>query len=132
MQVQLKVNGKAASIDVAPNTLLVHALRENLFPGDSWWRAYGFILAWPLMAWNVFTEAPNTWWLVISFVQTFVIIPLIVWRWGKGAYCGWVCSCGALAETMGDRHREKMPHGKRWNQVNLVGQVILATAVLGL
>ena len=30
MQVQFKVNGKAASIDVAPNTLLVHALREQL------------------------------------------------------------------------------------------------------
>ena len=30
MQVQLKVNGKAASVDVAPNTLLVQVLRENL------------------------------------------------------------------------------------------------------
>jgi len=30
MQVQLKVNGKSSSIDVAPNTLLVQALRENL------------------------------------------------------------------------------------------------------
>ncbi|RYY91050.1 MAG: (2Fe-2S)-binding protein [Comamonadaceae bacterium] len=30
MQVQLKVNGRAASVDVAPNTLLVTALRENL------------------------------------------------------------------------------------------------------
>ncbi len=30
MQVQLKVNGRAASIDVAPNTLLVTALREHL------------------------------------------------------------------------------------------------------
>src|SRR6185369_9156409 len=30
MQVQLKVNGKPASIDVAPNTLLVYALREHL------------------------------------------------------------------------------------------------------
>lgn len=30
MQVQMKVNGKSVSIDVAPNTLLVHALRENL------------------------------------------------------------------------------------------------------
>jgi carbon-monoxide dehydrogenase small subunit len=30
MLVQLKVNGKAASLDVAPNTLLVTALRENL------------------------------------------------------------------------------------------------------
>ena len=30
MQVQFKVNGKSASVDVPPNTLLVHALRENL------------------------------------------------------------------------------------------------------
>jgi aerobic carbon-monoxide dehydrogenase small subunit len=30
MLVQLKVNGKAASLDVAPNTLLVTAIRENL------------------------------------------------------------------------------------------------------
>ena len=30
MQVQLKVNGKAASLDVPPNTLLVQAIREHL------------------------------------------------------------------------------------------------------
>ncbi len=30
MQVQLKVNGKAVAIDVAPNTLLVQAIREQL------------------------------------------------------------------------------------------------------
>ena len=30
MQVQFKVNGKASSLDLAPNTLLVQALRENL------------------------------------------------------------------------------------------------------
>jgi carbon-monoxide dehydrogenase small subunit len=30
MLVQLKVNGRPASIDVAPNTLLVTAIRENL------------------------------------------------------------------------------------------------------
>ena len=30
MQVQLKVNGKAASLDVPPNTLLVTAIREHL------------------------------------------------------------------------------------------------------
>ena len=30
MQVQLKVNGRAATIDVEPNTLLVQAIREHL------------------------------------------------------------------------------------------------------
>jgi NosR/NirI family transcriptional regulator, nitrous oxide reductase regulator len=96
----------------------------------AYWRAYGFILAWPLMVYNVFTDAPIAWWLVIAFLQTFVIIPAIVWRWGKGAYCGWICSCGALAETMGDKQRHKMPHGPFWNRLNMAGQVILALAFL--
>jgi len=96
--------------------------------GREYWRAFGFVLAWPLFFWNVFTEAPMWGWLAVSLVQTFVIIPLIVWKWGKGAYCGWICSCGALAETMGDSLRQKMPHGKNWNRLNLVGQVFLGVA----
>ena len=59
-----------------------------------------------------------------------IIIPLIVRRWGKGAYCGWICSCGALAETLGDTHRQKMPHGPRANRWNMAGQVILGIALL--
>jgi NosR/NirI family transcriptional regulator, nitrous oxide reductase regulator len=99
---------------------------DNLFPDHSWWRAFGLILAWPLFVWNFFNWKPLSWWLVIGSIQTFVLIPLIVRRWGKGAYCGWICSCGALAETLGDTQRQKMPHGPRWNRLNLVGQVILA------
>ncbi|MFN8180060.1 MAG: NAD(P)-binding domain-containing protein [bacterium] len=113
----------------------VAPLADALFPRTQWdpqgreyWRAFGFILAWPLFLWNVFTSKPNGVWLTISLLQTFVIVPWIVWRWGKGAYCGWICSCGALAETMGDTHRAKMPHGPAWNRVNLVGQAILAVA----
>ena len=82
----------------------------------AYWRAYGFILAFPLNVYNVFTDHPLWLWLAISFMQTFVIIPLIIFRWGKGAYCGWICSCGALAETMGDTQRAKMPHGPIWNR----------------
>jgi thioredoxin reductase/ferredoxin len=109
---------------------------DNLFPpadyghGREYWRAFGFILAWPLFIWNVFSPRPLAWWLVIAFVQTFVLIPLVIRRWGKGAYCGWICSCGALAETMGDAQRQKMPHGPIWNRVNMTGQVILAAAFL--
>jgi thioredoxin reductase/ferredoxin len=108
---------------------------DALFPivkyghGREYWRATGFILAWPLFIWNVFTGQPLWWWLGISFVQTFIIIPLIIYYWGKGAYCGWICSCGALAETMGDAHRQKMPHGPFWNRVNMLGQIILFAAV---
>jgi thioredoxin reductase/Pyruvate/2-oxoacid:ferredoxin oxidoreductase delta subunit len=109
-------------------------IADNLFPvvsyghGREYWRAFGLILAWPLFIWNFFTPQPMWWWLVIGFVQTFVIIPWIIRRWGKGAYCGWICSCGALAETLGDRHRAKMPHGPLWNRLNMTGHVILAVA----
>jgi polyferredoxin len=67
-------------------------------------------------------------WLIIGFVQTFVAIPILVYFWGKGAYCGWICSCGGLAETMGDTQRHKMPHGPFWNRLNLVGQGVLLVA----
>ncbi len=105
-------------------------LAEQLFPRGEYWRAYGLILAWPLFVYNVFTDQPLWGWLVISFVQTFVLIPLLIRYAGKGGYCGWICSCGALAETLGDTQREKMPHGPRWNRLNMVGQVILAIALI--
>jgi thioredoxin reductase/ferredoxin/uncharacterized membrane protein (UPF0136 family) len=95
---------------------------------NQFWRSFGFILAWPLFIYNIFTEAPIWGWIIFGFVQTFVIIPLIVWRWGKGAYCGWICSCGAMAETLGDQHRHKMPHGPKWNRLNMIGQWVLAIA----
>lgn len=98
--------------------------------GREYWRAYGLILAWPLFVYNAFTHQPLWGWLIVGFLQTFVLIPLIVWRWGKGAYCGWICSCGALAETLGDQHRHKMPHGPFWNRLNMLGQAILAFAAL--
>ncbi len=109
-------------------------IADNLFPvcsydyGREYWRSFGLILAWPLFLWNFFTAKPMTWWLIIGCMQTFVLIPLLVRRWGKGAYCGWICSCGALAETLGDGQRGKMPHGPRWNRLNLVGQAILVVA----
>jgi NosR/NirI family transcriptional regulator, nitrous oxide reductase regulator len=112
-------------------------LADELFPRVTWdpngrayYHAFGFILAWPLFVWNVFTEQPMWLWLGISFLQTFVLIPLMIWRWGKGAYCGWICSCGGMAETLGDAHRQKMPHGPIWNRLNMIGQVFLAVCLL--
>ncbi len=96
----------------------------------AYWRSYGFVLAWPLMVYNVFTQQPMPAWLAICFLQTFVLIPLLIYHYGKGAYCGWICSCGGLAETMGDNQRHKMPHGPKSNRLNMVGQALLAAALL--
>jgi thioredoxin reductase/ferredoxin len=111
------------------------ALADALFPetsgghGREYWRAFGLVLAWPLFVWNVFTDQPMWAWLILGCLQTFVVIPFIVWRWGKGAYCGWICSCGALAETVGDGLRERMPHGPGWNRLQMLGQLVLAAAL---
>ncbi|MEE2890139.1 MAG: NAD(P)-binding domain-containing protein [Planctomycetota bacterium] len=103
---------------------------EGYGPGREYWRAFGLILAWPLFFWNVFTDQPLMAWLVISLVQTFVLLPLAIWRWGKGVYCGWICSCGALAETLGDTQRRKMPHGILSNRLNFIGQFLLLLCFL--
>jgi NosR/NirI family nitrous oxide reductase transcriptional regulator len=114
--------------------LLPDGLANALFPavdyghGREFWRAYGLILAWPLNVYNVFTAHPLPAWLWICGVQTFVLIPLGIYFYGKGVYCGWICSCGALAETLGDTFRHKMPHGPGWNRLNMLGQGILALA----
>jgi thioredoxin reductase/ferredoxin len=89
----------------------------QVFPGESYWRSYGFILAWPLFMSNLYSSNVTTFWLIFSIAQTFIFIPYIVYRWGKGAYCGWICSCGALAETLGDEYRTLASHGpkaKKW------------------
>lgn len=115
---------------------ILKSIADSLFPeasyghGREYWRAFGFILAWPLFIWKLFSYEPLWGWLIIRIIQTFIIIPAIIYFWGKGAYCGWVCSCGALAETLGDTQRHKMLHGAKWNRVNIVGQVILALAFI--
>jgi NosR/NirI family transcriptional regulator, nitrous oxide reductase regulator len=115
--------------------LLPRGLADALFPvvsyghGREFWRAYGLILAWPLNVYNVFTHEPLGWWIAISIAQTLVLIPLGIYFFGKGIYCGWICSCGALAETLGDTHRHKMPHGPGWNRFNMAGQAVLCIAV---
>jgi NosR/NirI family transcriptional regulator, nitrous oxide reductase regulator len=69
-------------------------------------------------------------WLILSLFQTFFIIPVIVLFWGKGAYCGWICSCGALAETLGNDYRKKALHGTTAKHLENIGQIILLFAII--
>ncbi|MDD5673751.1 MAG: NAD(P)-binding domain-containing protein [Chitinivibrionales bacterium] len=100
-------------------------IMRNVFPGGSYWRSFGLVLAWPLFIHNLATGQPTMFWLTAGIAQTFVIIPYIVYRWGKGAYCGWICSCGALAETLGDEYRTNAPHGPSAKKGENSGQVVL-------
>lgn len=98
-----------------------HWVVKELFP-EGGWSSFGIILFWPL---NFWTFGTSTFWTIFPFIQTFVILPYIVWRWGKGAYCGWICSCGGMAETLGDDYRTKAPHGKFAKKTENIGQLVL-------
>ena len=91
---------------------------------DQAWRSYGIVYAWPLFFYTFFYD-PHTIWVVWGLVLTFVIIPVLVLLHGK-RYCSWICGCGALAETLGDRWRHLAPKGResiRWEWMN--GAVLL-------
>ncbi|MCB0752398.1 MAG: NAD(P)-binding domain-containing protein, partial [Ignavibacteriae bacterium] len=102
----------------------------QVFPNQSYWRSYGFVLAWPLNFSNLYNGNITTFWLIFSLLQTFVFIPAIVYKWGKGAYCGWICSCGALAETLGDEYRTLAPHGAKAKKWENIGQWVLLAAFI--
>jgi len=121
------------------------------------WRAYGLVLAWPLnlkpdsyegfisnYGWvnGVWTEqkpllslwgldfGPNRLYLVWTIFLTIVLIPLLVWRRGM-SYCTWICSCGGLAETVGDDWRQFSPKGPaNTKRERLIYVVLGATGVI--
>jgi len=95
------------------------------------WRSYGLIYAWPLFFYTFFYN-PHEVWVVWGVLLTFVVIPVFVLFQGK-RYCSWICGCGGLAETFGDRWRHLAPKGKisiRWEWMN-VAVLTLAVIVTG-
>ncbi|WP_411823341.1 NAD(P)-binding domain-containing protein [Leptospira sp. 'Mane'] len=117
--------GKAGYLGAKDGFLLT-----QVFPAEAYWKAYGFILAWPLSMGVLYDGGITDFWLIYGLVFSFGVIPLLVYHYGKGAYCGWICSCGGLAETLGDEHREKMPHGKWAYRLEHSGQWILLIAFI--
>ena len=95
------------------------------------WRSYGIVYAWPLFFYTFFYN-PHEIWIAWGILLTFVIIPILVLFHGK-RYCSWICGCGGLAETFGDRWRHLAPKGKtsvRWEWMNLA--VLVAASVVTL
>jgi Pyruvate/2-oxoacid:ferredoxin oxidoreductase delta subunit len=76
---------------------------------------YDFKLAFPLdydffFQWNlrslIDSGGIGIFILVWGTVLTLVIVPVMVYFFGKRWYCSWVCGCGGLAETLGDPYRQ--------------------------
>jgi hypothetical protein len=58
---------------------------------------------------------------------TLVAIPLAS-RWHGKRFCTWVCGCGGLAETLGDRWRHLAAKGPRSRAWEFQGVLILVAA----
>jgi hypothetical protein len=92
------------------------------------WRSYGIVYAWPLFFYTFFGN-PHQVWIVWGALLSFVILPVLVLFHGK-RYCSWICGCGGLAETLGDRWH-LAPKGKasiHWERMNLA--VLIAAAAI--
>ena len=95
---------------------------------DQAWRSYGLVYAWPLFFYSFFYQ-PHQVWVVWGVLLTCVVIPLLVLFQGK-RYCSWICGCGGLAETFGDRWRHLAPKGKRSVRLEVMGLYVLIAAFL--
>ncbi|CAL2108119.1 ferredoxin-type protein NapH [Tenacibaculum sp. 190524A02b] len=73
---------------------------KNAFPLD-----YDFFFEWNL---DTLTNSGGIgiFILVWGILLTLVIVPVMVYFFGKRWYCSWVCGCGGLAETLGDPYRQ--------------------------
>jgi len=73
---------------------------KNAFPLD-----YDFFFEWNLQSLTQ-SGGLGVFILVWGIVLTIVIVPVMVYFFGKRWYCSWVCGCGGLAETLGDPYRQ--------------------------
>ncbi|NNJ89264.1 MAG: 4Fe-4S binding protein [Eudoraea sp.] len=73
---------------------------KNAFPLD-----YDFFFQWNLRS-LINSGGIGLFILVWGTVLTLVIVPVMVYFFGKRWYCSWVCGCGGLAETLGDPYRQ--------------------------
>ncbi|MBT8290850.1 MAG: 4Fe-4S binding protein, partial [Muriicola sp.] len=73
---------------------------KNAFPLD-----YDFFFQWNLRS-LINSGGIGIFILVWGTVLTLIIVPVMVYFFGKRWYCSWVCGCGGLAETLGDPYRQ--------------------------
>ncbi len=73
---------------------------KNAFPLD-----YDFFFSWNLKE-LIASGGLGMFILVWGIVLTLIIVPVMVYFFGKRWYCSWVCGCGGLAETLGDPYRQ--------------------------
>jgi len=100
------------SINAWPLNMSAFKVNPVAGPGDpEWWHMVGIVG------------------VVWAVVLTFIIIPLFTIRYGK-IYCSYICSCGALAETVGNSFRHRGPKGDLPRRIEKYGYIFILLATI--
>lgn len=98
---------------------------KNAFPLD-----YDFFYSWSLDE-LIASGGLGLFILIWGIVLTLVIVPVMVYFFGKRWYCSWVCGCGGLAETLGDPYRQLSDKSlKSWKLERWVVHGVLVFALV--
>jgi len=114
--------------------VMIECVFAVFLPGDTWWRAYAVNNPFPLLFDSFYNMTGVTVsdmrWIFVGggIAMTFLVIPLVV-RWHGKRFCTWVCGCGGLAETLGDRWRHLAPKGERSRRLEVMGTLVLFWAI---
>ncbi len=103
------------SLNAWPLNMSAFKLGPAVGPGDpAWWHTVAIVG------------------VVWAVVLTFIVIPLVTIRWGK-IYCSYICSCGALAETVGNGFRHRGPKGdlpRKWERAGFLFIALASVATI--
>jgi polyferredoxin len=95
---------------------------------------YYFSYLWPLKIEYFYPEVFGSFplpYVVYGFAGALAAVPVLALVLGKRWYCSWVCGCGGLAETFGDRWRHlsnKSRTAWRFEMVSVHLVLLVATA----
>jgi len=71
------------------------------------------------------------WFMAFNLIAGLIVMPILVYYYGRRPYCSWFCGCGALAETVGDPFRRLSPRGRLSRKVEpMIYPFLVAAALL--
>ncbi len=84
---------------------------------------------WPLNISSLYPTRPD-YVLIYAAIFTFIFIPIVTYYYGRRVYCGWICSCGAIAETLGDPFRDRAPKSNLSRRLEISMYIVFIAAII--
>lgn len=120
--------------------LLVEILPLFDLPGvdlkNAWPLDYNFVTDWNVKQ-HLEAGHLGKFMFIWGIILSLIVIPVMVYFYGKRWYCSWVCGCGGLAETLGDPYRQLSDKRliawkiERWTIYPILIFAIIMTIVVG-